>query len=81
MNAASLSAALNAGADGPRITVDVPRGGRFIALNADAYEAMHCESDMTILQVAGHLFEEPGALDQVFAPASAWSRGHLGDMR
>lgn len=55
--------------------------GTVIELNAAAYDAMHCEREMTIVPGAGHLFEEPGTLDQVVALASAWFRRHLGDMR
>lgn len=57
-------------------------GGRddvVIKLNAAALGAMRCEKQMTIIPGAGHLFEEPGTLDQVVTLTSAWFRRHLGD--
>jgi len=46
--------------------------GVVIELNAAAREAMHCQSEMVIIPGAGHLFEEPGALDQVVSLARGW---------
>ncbi|SFG01392.1 hypothetical protein SAMN05518801_105181 [Novosphingobium sp. CF614] len=54
---------------------------RRIIVNAAAADAMHCERHMTIVPGAGHVFEEPGTLSQVFAPASAWFLRHLGDIK
>lgn len=53
--------------------------GVVIELNAAAHDAMRCERRMVIVPGAGHLFEEPGTLDQVVALASEWFRRHLGD--
>jgi dienelactone hydrolase len=53
--------------------------GVVIELNAAAQHAMHCDHDIAIVPGAGHLFEEPGTLDQVVALASAWFLDHLGD--
>lgn len=52
--------------------------GVVIDLNAGALHAMRCERDMVIVPGAGHLFEEPGTLDQVVTLASKWFRRHLG---
>lgn len=52
--------------------------GVVIELNAAAYDAMRCERHMAIVPGAGHLFEEPGTLDQVVTLASDWFRRHLG---
>lgn len=52
-----------------------------IDLNAAALQAMRCEREMVIVPGAGHLFEEPGTLDQVVAHASGWFRRHLGAAR
>ncbi|WP_338466116.1 dienelactone hydrolase family protein [Novosphingobium sp. ZN18A2] len=52
-----------------------------IDLNAGAYDAMRCERDLVIVPGAGHLFEEPGTLDQVVALAIEWFRRHVGDAR
>ena len=51
--------------------------GVVIELNAAASEAMRCEHKMALVPGAGHLFEEPGTLDQVVTLASAWFRTHL----
>lgn len=55
--------------------------GVVIELNAAAYDAMRCEREMVIVPGAGHLFEEPGTLDQVVTLASNWFRRHPGEMR
>ena len=46
-------------------------------LNRSAYEAMRCTKELTIVDGAGHLFEEPGALDEVTMLAAGWFRRHL----
>jgi len=51
--------------------------GVVIELNAAAYDAMQCERDMLIVPGAGHLFEEPGTLDQVVIAARDWFLKHL----
>jgi dienelactone hydrolase len=48
-----------------------------IELNQRAYEQMRCEKEMRIIPDATHLFEEPGALEQVAELAAAWFRDHL----
>ena len=52
--------------------------GVVIELNAAASDAMHCVRDMAIVPGAGHLFEEPGTLDQVVVLARDWFLKHLG---
>ena len=49
-----------------------------LALNREAREAMRCESELVIVPGASHLFEEPGALEQVADHAAAWFAQHLG---
>lgn len=51
--------------------------GLVIDLNRDAAEAMHCEKRMAIVPGAGHLFEEPGTLDEVVRLAIGWFLDHL----
>jgi pimeloyl-ACP methyl ester carboxylesterase len=53
--------------------------GVVIELNAVALEAMHCRREMVIIPGAGHLFEEPGALDQVVRHARRWFLQQLVD--
>jgi len=52
---------------------DVP----VIALNREAYDQMHCERRLEIVPGATHLFEEPGALDEVSRLAAEWCQRHL----
>ena len=50
-------------------------GGRddlVIDLNREALAAMRCPRELAIVPGAGHLFEEPGALDRVVALAVGW---------
>lgn len=46
-------------------------------LNAAALDALACEKRLVIVANAGHLFEEPGALDEVVNHAGAWFLSHL----
>ncbi|HSK48492.1 MAG TPA: hypothetical protein VLA05_10920, partial [Coriobacteriia bacterium] len=41
-------------------------------LNRQAFELLRTEKDLSIVPGATHLFEEPGALEQVSALARAW---------
>ncbi|MFL5136742.1 MAG: dienelactone hydrolase family protein, partial [Microvirga sp.] len=43
-----------------------------IELNEDALAQLTCEKHLAIVPGAGHLFEEPGTLDQVVALARDW---------
>jgi pimeloyl-ACP methyl ester carboxylesterase len=53
--------------------------GVVIELNAVAHDVLRCESQLVIVPGAGHLFEEPGTLDQVVELATDWFLRHLGD--
>jgi len=46
--------------------------GPVIDLNRRAFEALVCERELTIIPGAGHLFEEPGTLDEVVRLARDW---------
>jgi putative phosphoribosyl transferase len=48
-----------------------------IELNERAYSHLRCEKDLAIVPGATHLFEEPGALEQVCLLASNWFTRHL----
>jgi putative phosphoribosyl transferase len=48
-----------------------------IQLNEIALAQMVCEKQLVIIPGATHLFEEPGALDQVARLAREWFRRHL----
>lgn len=51
-----------------------------IDLNRVARARMKAEVELVIVPEATHLFEEPGALDQVIHHASAWFQRHLSDV-
>jgi putative phosphoribosyl transferase len=48
-----------------------------IELNRAAFEQLRCEKRFVIVPGATHLFEEPGALDQVAALARDWFQRYL----
>lgn len=48
-----------------------------VDLNRQASDLMRCERRIEVVPGATHLFEEPGALDQVAALAAGWFAGHL----
>jgi predicted phosphoribosyltransferase len=48
-----------------------------IELNERAYTFLRCEKSLEIVPGATHLFEEPGALEQVADLASGWFKRHL----
>ncbi len=49
-----------------------------LELNEAALEDLECERRLEIVPGAGHLFEEPGALEQVAVLARDWFLAHLG---
>ncbi|MFI6950303.1 phosphoribosyltransferase family protein [Streptomyces sp. NPDC050422] len=50
---------------------------RVLELNRQAQAQLHCESRLDVVAGATHLFEEPGALDEVAGLAREWFTGHL----
>jgi len=55
-------------------------GGRdevVINLNKEAYAELRCEKELKIVPGASHLFEEPGALEEVARLAAEWFQSHL----
>lgn len=65
----------------PTLLIVGEKDGVVIELNAAASDAMHCERHMAIVPNAGHLFEEPGTLDEVVDLARDWFLSHLGERR
>lgn len=57
------------------IVGDEDRG--VIELNQAAFARLACEKRLEIVPRAGHLFEEPGTLDEVVRLARAWFLTHL----
>lgn len=55
-------------------------GGRdelVIELNRQAYDHLNCKKELRIVSGATHLFEEPGALEEVASLAACWFKQHL----
>jgi dienelactone hydrolase len=55
-------------------------GGRdeyVLGLNQEAFAQLRCEKEVQIVAGAGHLFEEPGALEEVGRLAAKWFQQHL----
>jgi putative phosphoribosyl transferase len=48
-----------------------------ILLNEAAYSGLNCVKEIKIIKGAGHLFEEPGKLDEIAALARQWFQKHL----
>ncbi len=48
-----------------------------LELNREAMRRMRCKVELAIVPGAGHLFEEPGALEQVVSLAKGWFELHL----
>jgi pimeloyl-ACP methyl ester carboxylesterase len=48
-----------------------------VTLNEAAFEQLQCEKRLVIVPGATHLFEEPGALDEVARLAREWFERHL----
>ncbi|OJU22393.1 MAG: hydrolase [Sphingomonas sp. 66-10] len=51
--------------------------GPVITLNREAMRHLRCPCDLVIVPGAGHLFEEPGTLDEVIGHAQNWFRIYL----
>jgi putative phosphoribosyl transferase len=49
-----------------------------IELNRQAYDRLEAEKELIIIPGATHLFEEPGALEEVARLAAEWFTRHLG---
>jgi putative phosphoribosyl transferase len=48
-----------------------------LELNRQAFERLRCEKKLVVVSGATHLFEEPGALEEVAQLAREWFLGHL----
>lgn len=61
----------------PTLLIVGGRDSTVLDLNRRARAAMHCPCDLAVVPGAGHLFEEPGTLDQASALARDWFVAHL----
>lgn len=48
-----------------------------LALNRMAFDALRCTKRLAVIPGAGHLFEEPGAMDAVVDLVAAWFRSNF----
>jgi hypothetical protein len=48
-----------------------------IRMNEDAQTQLHCVNELIIIPGATHLFEEPGALEEVARLAAQWFQRYL----
>ena len=48
-----------------------------IEMNEEAYARLLCEKELKIVPNATHLFEEPGAIEEVARLAARWFERHL----
>jgi pimeloyl-ACP methyl ester carboxylesterase len=53
------------------------RDEEVLRLNEMAYEQLNCEKALAVVPRATHLFEEPGALEEVARLAAEWFAKHL----
>ena len=65
------------GVDCPTLLVAGSNDHEVLALNRRALQRLNAASDLHVVLGAGHLFEEPGALDEVVSVATLWFRKHL----
>jgi dienelactone hydrolase len=61
----------------PTLLIVGGRDDMVIQLNEAAYAQLQCEKAIRIVPGATHLFEEPGALDEVARIATEWFQQHL----
>lgn len=61
----------------PTLLLVGSRDGPVIAMNRQAYERLNVAKQLVIVPGAGHLFEEPGAMDQVIEHATQWFLEYL----
>ena len=63
--------------DAPTLFVVGGNDPTVLDLNTRAQREMVCETQLLVVPGAGHLFEEPGTLDQVATAARDWFVHHL----
>jgi putative phosphoribosyl transferase len=61
----------------PTLLIVGERDENVLRLNEQAFEKLHCPKSFAVVPNATHLFQEPGALEEVARLASDWFRKHL----
>jgi dienelactone hydrolase len=64
----------------PTLLIVGERDEGVLALNRGAYKHLTCEKQLSVIPGATHLFEEPGALEEVASRATTWFRDHFKPM-
>jgi len=65
--------------EAPTLLIVGGRDALVLELNRQAYETLRAPKDLAVIPGATHLFEEPGALDEVARLAAGWFLEHLAD--
>jgi len=65
----------------PTLLIVGSRDEQVLGLNRQALDQLTCDKRLAIVPGATHLFEEPGALEEVSALARRWFSEHLGGAR
>lgn len=63
--------------ESPTLLIVGERDDFVLELNKTAFAQLRCPKELNIVQGATHLFEEPGALEDVSRLAAAWFRRYL----
>mgnify|MGYP006283440329 CR=1 FL=1 len=72
-----LASAVLADVTAPTLFVVGGADHTVLELNREAYDDLTCEKSLEVVEGAGHLFEEPGALESVADHAGDWFVEHL----
>ena len=62
----------------PTLLIVGERDPEVLRLNEQAHAQLECEKSLAVVPRATHLFQEPGALEEVARLAASWFRSHLG---
>jgi putative phosphoribosyl transferase len=62
----------------PTLLIVGERDREVLELNRQAQRALQCPNELVVVPRATHLFEEPGALEEVARLATQWFSKHLG---
>lgn len=64
--------------ESPTLLIVGGNDSRVIGFNQEAFDKLRCEKDFRLVPRAGHLFEQPGALDRVAKLSADWFGRHMG---
>ena len=65
----------------PTLLIVGEKDEEVVRLNQNAYDRLRCEKSLAVVPRATHLFEEPGALEEVARLAAQWFRKYLKPQR